>query len=158
MAGLRSRCLDVPRMGSVGRIARRNCASPSLARKITTGSSCPCKRTVDRGTTPSVMTEFEDWSETSMRLTWPSTAVRGPAVTMIPYILASATKTSGHGLADGMSWVSASNLKKVVSLNPPFDFILSEVAKHEDFNRDKSLLYQVVDAAYSRWKRSQPGQ
>ena len=47
---------------------------------------------------------------------------------------------------------------KIVRLNPPFDFVLSEVTKHEGFNRDKSLLYRVVDAAYNRWRQSQPGQ
>ena len=40
---------------------------------------------------------------------------------------------------------------------PPVDFVLSEILKHEGFNRDKSRLHQVVDEAYNRWSQSQPG-
>ena len=48
---------------------------------------------------------------------------------------------------------------KIVRLNPPpFDFVLSEVAKHEGFNRDKSQLHWAVDAAYSRWNQLHPRQ
>lgn len=47
---------------------------------------------------------------------------------------------------------------KIVRLNPPFDFVLTEVAKHEGFNRDKFLLHLVVDSAYNRWRQSQNGQ
>lgn len=44
MDGLRSLCLDVPRTGNVGKTARRDCVSPSPERKITTGSSCRCRK------------------------------------------------------------------------------------------------------------------
>ena len=48
--------------------------------------------------------------------------------------------------------------KKYVRLDyPPVAFVLSEVAKHEGFNRDKSRLHRVVDEAYNRWSQSQPG-